>query len=211
MNFTDPRTGTGIKKRFSCSSRRSPCPVCSRTHDHDCRWSDDLILCHSGSNLPIGRTLTIAGQEWALVATDAGHSGCAAKFKPHTPREHAGPLQRRKKTVQALSSAMQALQLYHQLRPCVHAALRVLEPEQGTLAEFQQDLIYVEATFKRVQELHRKLLQNRRQVPHLRKILPISGHWIKALGYQLDDLKRFDACHLGTPSPEAIRALQESR
>lgn len=68
------------------SSRKQPCPVCGRTHDADCAWSDDVIFCHSGSDLSIGQTIDVDGQPWALVKLNAGFSGQAAVFKPHTER-----------------------------------------------------------------------------------------------------------------------------
>jgi hypothetical protein len=32
------------------SSKSNPCPICGRMHDGDCRISNDLVLCHHGSN-----------------------------------------------------------------------------------------------------------------------------------------------------------------
>ena len=75
------------------SSKRNPCPVCARDKDSDCRWNDEVIFCHCGSSfappshLKVGKTLIVNGIEWALVKTDAGHSGRAFVFKPHRPLE----------------------------------------------------------------------------------------------------------------------------
>ncbi|KZR75223.1 hypothetical protein PMIT1318_00309 [Prochlorococcus marinus str. MIT 1318] len=68
------------------SSNRNPCPACQRSSDGDCRWNEDLILCHSGTDLLIGQTTTINGTQWALIRLEGGHSGRAAVFKPHRPR-----------------------------------------------------------------------------------------------------------------------------
>lgn len=65
------------------SSKKNPCPACGRVHDADCAWSDDVIFCHSGSDLSIGQTIDVDGQPWALVKLNAGFSGNAAVFKPH--------------------------------------------------------------------------------------------------------------------------------
>ena len=65
------------------SSKRTPCPVCSRTKDGDCRFTSDLILCHSGTDLRPSDTLTIDGQQWYLSRLNAGYDGAAAVFKPH--------------------------------------------------------------------------------------------------------------------------------
>ncbi|MBO8223080.1 hypothetical protein HA142_06095 [Prochlorococcus marinus str. XMU1401] len=75
------------------SSRKNPCPVCGRNKDSDCRWNDEVMFCHVGTNfappshLKVGEVLVVNGIEWALVKTDAGHSGRAHVFKPHRPLE----------------------------------------------------------------------------------------------------------------------------
>ena len=75
------------------SSRKKPCPICGRFKDADCRWNDDVIFCHKGSNfappshLKIGDVLTVNSLNWALVKVNAGHSGRAHIFKPHRPLE----------------------------------------------------------------------------------------------------------------------------
>ena len=81
------------------SGRNNPCPVCGRTKDADCRWSDDVIFCHCGStsgpdqNLRVGDTITIDGSQWALVKTNGGFDGSAFVFKPHQEKT-AAPLRR---------------------------------------------------------------------------------------------------------------------
>ena len=74
------------------SVRKNPCPSCGRTKDGDCRFNDEVILCHSGESggpnpaLRIGEVVNIEGRSWALVKTGAGHSGSAHVFKPHQPK-----------------------------------------------------------------------------------------------------------------------------
>ena len=75
------------------SSKATPCPCCGRTKDPDCRFDDDLILCHNGStsgppsHLRIGDTITIQGRPWALVKTEAGYDNSAHCFRPHREQE----------------------------------------------------------------------------------------------------------------------------
>ena len=63
------------------SSRKSPCPVCGRTKDPDCRWKDDVILCHHGTthqpppDLQRGDVISIGGKPWALIRRDGGFDG----------------------------------------------------------------------------------------------------------------------------------------
>jgi len=79
------------------SGRNNPCPSCGRTKDADCRWSDDVIFCHQGSNhgpdqsLKVGDTILIDGAPWALVKTQGGYDGNAFVFKPHQNRDWSEP------------------------------------------------------------------------------------------------------------------------
>ena len=77
--------------KFTHSGRRTPCPVCGRTKDDDCRWNDEVILCHTGTDLNPGDTITVAGKEWAFIHHKGGFSGSAAVFKPHIPRPASFP------------------------------------------------------------------------------------------------------------------------
>ena len=76
---------------LTASRKNNPCPICGRTKDTDCRWSDDVILCHQGrsfgppAELQVGDTITIEGKAWALVSRKGGFDGSAAVFKPHRP------------------------------------------------------------------------------------------------------------------------------
>ena len=73
------------------SSRKKPCPICGRFKDADCRWNDEVIFCHKGSNfappshLKIGDVLNVNSLNWALVKVNAGHSGRAHVFVPYRP------------------------------------------------------------------------------------------------------------------------------
>ena len=76
---------------LTASRANNPCPVCGRTKDTDCRWSDDVIMCHQGTSfappahLKVGDTITISDRVWALVSRNGGFDGSAAVFKPHRP------------------------------------------------------------------------------------------------------------------------------
>jgi hypothetical protein len=65
------------------SGPKTPCPVCQRTKDADCRFTTDLILCHTGTDLRPGECITIDGQQWAFIRHNGGFSGQAAVFRPH--------------------------------------------------------------------------------------------------------------------------------
>ena len=42
------------------SGHNQPCPVCSRVKDADCRFNDEVVLCHTGTDLRPGDTITIS-------------------------------------------------------------------------------------------------------------------------------------------------------
>gem|GEM_PF-6964121 len=84
--------------RLRPSGPRDLCPVCGRNVDGDCRFSDDLILCHPGTrfgppqHLRPGDVIDINGAPWALIRSDAGFDGAAHEFRPDrggTPKRSA--------------------------------------------------------------------------------------------------------------------------
>ena len=81
--------------RFTQSGRRNACPICGRTKDDDCRWNDEVILCHTGTDLKPGATVTVGDKEWAFIHHKGGFSGMAAVFHPHRPLERAATKPRR--------------------------------------------------------------------------------------------------------------------
>lgn len=85
------------------SGRRTPCPICGRTRDGDCKFSDEMAWCHHGSNhappmgLRPGEVITGKdGNCWAFVREGQGISGGCSTFvadrelpdRPHLPRPH---------------------------------------------------------------------------------------------------------------------------
>ena len=89
-------------EKLNASSRRTPCPICGRTKDGDCRISDELVLCHYGSTkhppqqLKPGQVIPgDDGQEWAF--TGDAKDGRTAAYTRHKPRptNHQAPVQAR--------------------------------------------------------------------------------------------------------------------
>jgi hypothetical protein len=91
------------------SSKRTPCPVCGRDSDGDCRWSNEVIFCHNGSSfappqhLKVGDVLNIEGIPFALVKINGGYDGSAHVFKPDKKRVKSALPVRYHKSVQAIS------------------------------------------------------------------------------------------------------------
>lgn len=62
------------------SSRKNPCPICSRNVDDKCRWSSTRIFCYVGntfsppSHLRLGDIIKVDGEDWRLLSYNAGFS-----------------------------------------------------------------------------------------------------------------------------------------
>ena len=186
--------GAAIRQRTS-SCKATPCPICGRTKDGDCRWGDDWIACHSGAaanNLKPGQTIEADGQTWYLSRTGGGHSGMAHVYRPHRPgqpqRHHCS-----KRDTDELALVATCYRLCALLRLRVHAALRLPHWEYCTPAE----LSLVPATYISIQQLIHRLQRARRSDPALGDRLPGARRWLKTMGYQLADLQRFQRQHLG--------------
>lgn len=182
--------------RLHYSSKHTPCPICSRNKDGDCRWCDEWIACHTGAaanNLQPGQTIEAEGQTWYLSRIGGGHSGMAHVYRPHRP----GQLQKARRRSQAdpdlLAKVRASRRFYAAMRPRVHAALRLPLWEHCTAVEMR----LVADTFDAAQQLIHHLHQARRIDPSLTHLLPIARHWLKALSYQLTDLKQFRRHQLG--------------
>ena len=181
--------------RLHYSSKQKPCPICSRTKDGDCRWRAEWIACHTGAaanDLWPGQTIEALGQTWYLSRTNGGHSGTAHIYRPHRPgqRQHQ---HRSKRNTDTLAMLATCRRFYALLRPRVHAALRLPLWEHCSPVELR----LVADTYTGIQQLIHRLQQARRSDPTLIPLLPIARHWLKALGYQLADLQRFQRQQLG--------------
>ena len=80
------------------SSRKTPCPICNRSKDGDCKFSDEMAWCHHGSSLapPLdlreGDVITGADlNEWAFVREGEGMSGSYSTFVRHRPQAKPTP------------------------------------------------------------------------------------------------------------------------
>jgi len=70
--------------KLTYSSPKNPCPVCGRTKDSDCRWSNEVCHCrtHAKNHLGVGEVIHgNDGQQWAYLGDSDG--GRWALFKPH--------------------------------------------------------------------------------------------------------------------------------
>ena len=79
------------QSRLTPSSRRTPCPICGRNRDGDCRISDELVLCHYGKSkyppedMKSGDVIDgLDGRQWAF--TNIAADGRTAVFALHKPQ-----------------------------------------------------------------------------------------------------------------------------
>jgi len=72
--------------RLIASSKKTPCPVCGRTKDGDCRIGDNgIVLCHKNTEHNVGAVITgVDGRQWAF--TKASKDNRAGVFTLHQPR-----------------------------------------------------------------------------------------------------------------------------
>lgn len=183
------------------SSRHSPCPVCGRRKNSSCRWGEEVIYCFCGDTchpplqMQPGETLQVAGEAWALVATDGGHSGNSFVFRPH--RQHSGPprpaqprrIQRKQQS--ATASLMQ------EVMADVDAALAVPEFMHSTPAELRHSYQLIAIASEKATALQSALKTASRQSPELRRQLALLVEAIKQIRYQERDANHFRTYYLG--------------
>ena len=174
------------------SSRRNPCPVCGRNADGDCRFSEDLILCHQGTrfgppqHLRPGDVIDVNGSRWALIRTDAGFDGAAHEFRPDRGgREKGVPRGRRRQQ-------RQAGRLLHEVLRDIDAALSVPEFMQSPPDELRESFRLIEVAAGKAEALL-PALRGRLQPPQI----SLLAEAISELTYQRRDADHFRHHYLG--------------
>ena len=193
------------------SKRNSPCPVCSRTKDQDCRWDTDVVLCHRGSshgppeNLRIGDKVQIDGSPWALVAVDGGFDRQAFVFKPHQERNHkpANSNWRDKKQEQFdLSVKITCARIAaDQFLEIARKALDVLEFESAPPDELKESLALIYESERQGLASQRELQSLIREDKELRPVFEQVNSTLKELTYQRKDADLFRKNFLGEVLP----------
>jgi len=190
------------------SSPRQPCPACGRNVDGDCRFSDDLILCHSGTrfhppqHLRPGDVISINGAAWHLGRTDAGFSGNAFEFRPDR-----GAASKRVRNLEAPERRVRQLAAYRRLRQfnlSFREALRCPEFELLTADEADRYLPVIFSTADQGLGLEPVVKSIAAADPSWKRHLKTSRNRIKAIAYQRDNARWF----FGIPTPEDIAALE---
>ena len=199
---------------MKASGRNNPCPVCSRVKDADCRWNDTTILCHSGTDLRPGQTITIDGQVWAFIHHNGGFSGSAAVFKPHRERDKGAGFSRTPNTAQELLSlqtkrhqwsdvlnqffdafniAWESPDFYNATPEQLHSAFAAISDAQNKAAALAPHLQSIWRDHHDLKQLHRLRIND----------------CLKSIAYMAEDARRFQELDLGIPCPVAVRAMAE--
>ncbi len=200
------------------SGRNQPCPACQRTKDSDCRWNDETILCHTGTDFKSGDTITIDGAVWAFIHHNGGFSGSAAVFKPHRERSRdqwRRDIQRRtpRSPSELISIQTQGTQwadaieefhaafqlawdipdLYSASPDQLQAASAAITDAQARAAALRPHLSHIWREHKDLEQLHRLRIESN----------------LKSLGYIAEDLRQFQQNELGIPCPAAVYEMAE--
>ena len=191
------------------SRRGSPCPVCSRDKDNDCRWTNDSIFCHLGSShrppthLKLGDTLELKGDKWALVSLSAGYDKNAFLFRPH--REIVPLSQNKEERAQQDfddSVRISCCEYYSgEFIELAQKALDVLEFESAPPDELKKSFHYIYSAESKGLELIQELQQLAPREERLKKYLPIVKDLNKQLLYQRKDADQFRKNYLGEVLP----------
>ena len=198
---------------MKASGRNTPCPVCGRTKDADCRWSDSTILCHTGTDLRPSDTLTIAGQKWAFIRSNGGHSGRAAVFKPHRERSR-GEHHQTPNTAQELLSRQtkrhQWAEVLAQFFAAFDAAWNVPDFYTATPQQLAAAFSTIDDAQTKAAALTPHLQSIWRDCPDLKQLHKLRvEHCLKTIAHIAEDARQFKQNDLGTPCPAAVRSLSE--
>ena len=194
---------------MEASKRNNPCPVCGRNKDSDCRWDDDVILCHNGSNfappehLKVGDTLTIDGLVWALVKTNSGHTGHCHVFKLHRPLDNKlfskafSPEEKRKEKERQqylFRVGVNAIEAYIAL---ANKALDVISYEYCNLEQIKESKALINKAFEEGKELRQLLVGIRKSNKKIDDFIDLLDEKYRRIKYQKKASDYFCWNHLG--------------
>ena len=194
------------------SGRNNPCPVCGRVKDADCRWNDTTILCHSGTDMRPGDTLTIASQQWAFIHHKGGFSGVAAVFKPHRERS----ISRTPNTAQELISRQtkhhQWSEVLKQFFAAFDAAWNIPDLQTASPEQLAAAFSTIDNAQTKAAALTPHLQAIWRDCPDLKQLhrLRVEEN-LKAIAYMAADVRNFKEQDLGNPCPAAVRSWLEEQ
>ena len=186
---------------FTSSSRNFPCKVCGRDSDADCRWNDDVILCHRGSsfappsNIKVGQKLNIEGKEWALVNMEGGFSGRAYVFRPHKPLEKFQGNQWQDKKIEIFNRGISTAQAKIKVKVFIDLAQKAVDVQMFEHTPYEQlkkDFALIHEARKQGLEIHRDirpLAKSDFQMQELLWLIESANHDLKYLEIAVNQFK----------------------
>ena len=187
------------------SSRRTPCPVCGRNSDGDCRWNEEVVFCHQGTSftppegLKVGDVIDVQGSPWALVRIGSGFAASAFQFHPH--REQVRPP--RGLPIPPRKSKPINTALVEETLDAIRAALEVPTFMDSPPDELRHSFQLIENGWLLVNQLLRHLKRISRDEPdserkaRLQQQIEAVEYAQKQMGYQRRDAKHFCRHYLG--------------
>ena len=186
---------------FTSSSRTQPCKVCGRNSDADCRWNNDVILCHRGSsfappnNLKLGDKLNIEGKDWALVSYEGGFTGLAYVFKPHKPLEKFQGNQWQDKKIEIFNKGISTAQAKIKAKVFLDLAQKAVDVQLFETAPYDQlkkDFALIYEARKQGLEVHRDirpLAKNDFVMQEILWLIEAANHDLKYLEIAVNDFR----------------------
>ena len=201
---------------MKASGRNNPCPCCGRVKDADCRFNDEVVLCHTGTDLRPGDQITINGAQWAFIHHNGGFSGMAAVFKPHREKEpSSGQHLQTPNTAQELLSRQtkrsQWAHILDQFHDAFDAAWDIPDLYTCTPNQFQSACAVVSDAQAKAAALRPHLRTIWRDHPDLDQLhrLRVDAE-LKSIAFIAEDLRSFQQNELGLPCPAAVQELLEA-
>ena len=190
------------------SSRRNPCPACGRNADGDCRFSEELILCHQGTRfglpqqLRLGDVIDINGAPWALIRSDAGFDGAAHEFRPDRGNTFINAI--KEAAPQRRVRQLAAHRRLRQFNLGFREALRCPEFELLSADEADRYLPVIFSIAEQGLALEPLVRSIAASDPSWKRHLKSLRCRMKTIGYQRDNARWF----FGIPTPGDIAALE---
>lgn len=190
------------------SSRKEPCPICSRDKDDKCRWNDFNIFCYYGnsfhppSGLRLGDFIEAFGRRWKLVKLDGGFSGGSYIFATASDREPARRQTREerehyRKQIDFVSH--KSKKMFSELRKKVHQCCALPDFHAMNSDEIRKASLLLQLTVDDCDAALKFVYRNRRLISDFAKLRTAYMIWQKSMRYQKKSFDFFVLDCLGIP------------
>lgn len=188
------------------SSRKEPCPICSRDKDDKCRWNDFNIFCYYGnsfhppSTLRLGDRIDAFGKSWKLVKLNGGFSGGSYIFavaNSDEPIRRQTKQEREQYRKQIDFVSHKSKKLLSDLRKKVQQCYALKDFFTMTPDEIRKANAILQLTVDDCDAALKFILRNRRMISNSQKLRATYLIWQRTMRYQKKSLDLFIAENLG--------------